>query len=191
MTTWQDASFLLLQAKQIQTNKLAAQPAKQITSQNAGNSNELTALLGSKCKCRHPPQSTEHEYRKDSSPSWTIWEQLRRAVQGEYTIVGWKGSPDKVCSNPTQWCTGDNKFPRWPSQYGSCTGTRKDQQLAHLVPHRVCGSGGSGEAITRGEKRYFSFLSEHKMHLQLNLVARSRMASPTADLERRGRSRRT
>jgi len=42
VTTWQDASFLLLQAKQIQTNKLAAQPAKQITSQNAGNSNELT-----------------------------------------------------------------------------------------------------------------------------------------------------
>lgn len=97
-------------------------------------------------------QSTEHAYRKDSFRWWTKWEQLRRAVQ-EGSTSSWAGREAKtrcllqLCSNPVHWCTGDNEFPRWRSQYGSCTGTRKDRQLAHLVPHRVCGCGGGGEKI--------------------------------------------
>lgn len=58
MTTWRDASFLLLQTKgkkikKTQTSELAAHAAREMTSHNAGNTADghTAALHAAKCKC--------------------------------------------------------------------------------------------------------------------------------------------
>lgn len=136
MTTWRDASFLLLQTKEKKkTNELAAHVGQEMTSHNAGNTNGHTAIHAAKCKCMNLDPQNMHIGR---TASWTKWEQLRRAVHG--STLSWAGREARLgvttaVLHPIQSdvCTGGNKFQRWRSRYGSCTSTRKDQQLAHLV----------------------------------------------------------
>lgn len=115
--------------KKKQTNVLAAHVGQEMTTTQC----RKYQLHAAKCKCMNLDPRNMHIGR---TAAWTKWEQLRWAVQ--VSTISWAGREAREgvtpsCA-PTQSdvCTGGNKFQRWRwrSRYGSCAGTRKDQQLA-------------------------------------------------------------
>jgi hypothetical protein len=136
VTTWRDASFLLLQTKgkEKKTDERVSCPCRP--------RNDITQcrkyqLHAAKCKCMNLDPRNMHIGR---TAAWTKWEQLRRAVHG--STLSWAGRearegglPAVLQSSPmrVQGVINSSDGDR-----GTGTGTRKDQQLAHFSFHPSC-----------------------------------------------------